>query len=129
VIFDYENVDLAKVKIIAQGSQAVRIGLTTWWRNEKFQDEQLIKPSDKVVYLGDSWGEFHNEATIRELERLMNVDSGKPIVLNYSKGGHTSTYARVWFDEYVIAKNPDKVIIEYFTNDFNSINGTDVGKF
>lgn len=136
IIFDYENVQLAKIKITAQGvagdfstAQVIYIGLTTWWKNEKFQSNQLINPDDKVVYIGDSWGEYHNKATTRELSRIMQADGGSPIVLDYSKGGHTSTYARTWFDEYVIKNNPDKVVIEYFTNDFNSINGTNVGTF
>ena len=136
VIFDYDGVSLGKIKIVGNGPynavgdrQAIRIGLTTWWINEKFQDEQLIIPDDKVVFMGDSWGDFHNRAATRELERLMIEDGGNPTILNYSKGGHTSTYARVWFDEYVLKNKPSKVVIEYFTNDFNSIGGIDVGTF
>lgn len=133
VIFDYDGASVGKIKIVGNGPynatgsrQAIYIGLTTWWINEKFQDKQLIDPDDKIVFIGDSWGEYHNKATTRELERLMIADGGTPTVLDYSKGGHTSTYARVWFDEYVIKNKPNKVIIEYFTNDFNSIgNNTD----
>ena len=136
VIFEYDGVSVGKIKIVGNGPyngagsmQTIRIGLTTWWINEKFQDNQLINPNDKVVFMGDSWGDFHNRATTRELERLMISDGGTPTILNYSKGGHTSTYARVWFDEYVIKNKPNKVVIEYFTNDFNSIGGIDVGTF
>ena len=136
IIFDYDGVSVGKIKIVGNGPyntvgdrQAIRIGLTTWWINERFQDEQLINPDDKVVFMGDSWGEFHNRATTRELERLMIADGGTPTILNYSKGGHTSTYARVWFDEYVVKNKPHKVIIEYFTNDFNSFGSIDVGTF
>lgn len=128
VVFEYDGVSVGKIKIVGNGPynatgsrQAIHIGLTTWWINEKFQDKQLIDQDDKVVFMGDSWGEYHNKATTRELERLMIADGGTPTILNYSKGGHTSTYARVWFDEYVIKNKPHKVIIEYFTNDFNSI--------
>lgn len=136
VIFDFDGVSVGKIKIVGNGpyngagsTQGIQIGLTTWWINEKFQDKQLIGPEDKVVFMGDSWGEFHNRATTRELERLMIADGGTPTILNYSKGGHTSTYARLWFDEYVIKNKPSKVVIEYFTNDFNSIGGIDVGTF
>ena len=136
VIFDYDGVSVGKIKIVGNGPynavgsiQAIYIGLTTWWINEKFQDERLIDPDDKVVFMGDSWGEFHNKATTRELERLMIADGGTPTILNYSKGGHTSTYARVWFDEYVLKNKPSKVVIEYFTNDFNSFGSIDVGTF
>lgn len=131
--FDYEGIGIAKIKITAQGefspSQAVYIGQTTWWVNEKFQDENIIDPDDKLIFIGDSWGEYHNKAVTRELERLMIKDGGNPTVLDFSKGGHTSTYARAWFDEYVIKNKPDRVVIEYFTNDFNSMNSVDVGTF
>lgn len=129
IIFNYENVNVAKVRIKATGTQGVYIGLTTWWKNEQFQKDKLIDPNDKVVYIGDSWGEFHNKATTRELKRLMTADGGNPTVLDYSKGGHTTDYAKAWFQQYVIDNKPNKVIIEYFTNDFNSIGGTNVGTF
>jgi hypothetical protein len=136
--FDYEGVQLGKIKftlqgasgLFASGNQAVYIGLTTWWKNEKFQEGSLIKANDKVVYIGDSWGTYHNKATTRELTRLMQSYGGNPTILDYSKAGHSSEYARAWFEEYVIANKPDKVVIEYFTNDFNSIrSGTDLGVF
>lgn len=136
VVFGYDGVSVGKIKIVGNGPynatgsrQAIHIGLTTWWINDKFQDKQLIDQDDKVVFMGDSWGEYHNKATTRELERLMIADGGTPTILNYSKGGHTSTYARVWFDEYVIKNKPHKVIIEYFTNDFNSISNSTEYKF
>lgn len=125
-IFPFENVKKIKIRItpISGTPFSLRVGRTTVFINERYQDDRLINPSDKVVYIGDSWGEFHNKATTRELERLMKSDGGSPIIWNYSRGGHTSTYAREGFKKYVIDNKPDKVIIEYFTNDFNSIKGT-----
>ena len=126
VIFPFEYADKGKIKIYSTASvpTRVRIGRTTWFKNEKYSKDKLISPSDKIVYMGDSWGEFHNKATTRELEKLMSSEGGQQEILNFSKGGHTSKYAKDWFIEYVINNNPDKVIIEYFTNDFNSIRGT-----
>lgn len=126
IVFPFEYADKGKIKIYSTASAPtrVRIGRTTWFKNEKYSKEKLINPSDKIVYMGDSWGEFHNKATTRELQRLMVSEDGQPEILNFSKGGHTSKYAKDWFIEYVINNNPDKVIIEYFTNDFNSIRGT-----
>jgi hypothetical protein len=136
IIYPYERAEKGKLKVTAQGlngdfstQQSVFFGLTTWWKNQKFQEEKLLSLNDKIVYIGDSWGEFHNKATTRELLRLMTTEGGTPTILNYSKGGHTSTYARTWFEQYVIDNAPDKVIIEYFTNDFNSIGGVNVGTF
>ena len=125
VIFPFEYADKGKIKIYSTASvpTRVRIGRTTWFKNEKYSKDKLISPSDKIVYMGDSWGEFHNKATTRELEKLMSSEGGQPEVLNFSKGGHTSKYAKDWFIECVINNRPDKVIIEYFTNDFNSIRG------
>lgn len=132
IVFPYEYSKVGKLKIKAAGPtfpQNIYVGNTTWFTSEKFSLNRLIQPSDKVVYMGDSWGEFHNKATTRELARLMQADGGTPTVLNYSKGGHSSDYAREWFEEYVLANKPDVVIIEYFTNDFNSIGGINLGTF
>jgi hypothetical protein len=134
VIFEYEGVQKGKIRIIANGpfnsdTQDIYIGLTTWWINGKFQYDKLINPSDKVIYIGDSWGVNQNQATTRELTRLMQADGGTPTVLNYSRGGHSSDYAKEGFIQYVVNNKPDKVIIEYFTNDFNSIGGTNLGTF
>lgn len=126
IVFSFEYAKKGKIRIsVIEGyPYSIRIGRTTWFANEKYSKEKLISPSDKVVYMGDSWGEFHNKAVTRELDRLMKADGGSPIIFNYSKGGHSSDYAKAWFEEYVIKNKPDKVIIEYFTNDFNSIRGT-----
>ncbi len=131
IVFPFEYADKGKIKIYSTASAPtrVRIGRTTWFKNEKYSKEKLINPSDKIVYMGDSWGEFHNKATTRELEKLMISEGGQPEILNFSKGGHTSKYAKDWFIERVINNRPDKVIIEYFTNDFNSIRGTVLPSF
>lgn len=130
-VFPFENAKKGKIRVTSVSGTPLplRVGRTTWFLNEKYQPLRLINPSDKVVYIGDSWGEFHNQATTRELERLMRADGGSPIIWNYSKGGHTSKYAKEGFQKYVIDNKPDKVIIEYFTNDFNSINGTVLSSF
>ncbi|MGE2624092.1 hypothetical protein ACQH8C_23345, partial [Escherichia coli] len=132
VTLDYEIGDDIKVKIYdvnASGTSvnSLRIGNTSLFINE-IKKDKLIDKNETIVYIGDSWGEYHNKATTRELKRLMIAEGGNPTVLDFSKGGHTSTYALAWFEEYVIKNKPDTVIIEYFTNDFNSIGGTNVGK-
>ena len=131
LVFDYQNAKKGMLKISGVGPfpQRVAIGMTTWFKNKKFTDERLILPDDKVVCIGDSWFVNQAQESAKELENRMAIDGGSPTVLNFSKGGHTSTYARAWFDEYVIKNKPDKVIIEYFTNDFNSMGSTDVGTF
>lgn len=132
IVFPFEYAKTGRIKVKAAGPtfpQDVYIGNTSWFLSEKFSPERLIQPDDKIVYIGDSWGEFHNKATTRELTRLMQVDGGTPVILNYSKGGHSSDYAREWFEEYVLANKPDVVIIEYFTNDFNSVGGINIGTF
>jgi hypothetical protein len=127
--FEYANTGKIRISALGGFPQNIRIGRTTWFVNEKYSKSKLIQPSSKLAYIGDSWGVFHNKATTRELLRLMTADGGSPTVQDYSKSGATSTYAKAWFDTYIIANKPDVVIIEYFTNDFNSINGADVGTF
>ena len=130
-VFPFEYAKTGKIKIIGAGPypQSLQIGRVSWYVNDKFSKERLIEPNMKVAYIGDSWGEYHNKATTRELSRLMTADGGTPTVMDFSKSGHTSTYGLVWFDRHIVANKPDVVIIEFFTNDFNSISGIDVGNF
>ena len=131
VIFPFEYANKGKIKIIPLGGfpQFIRVGNTTWFLNQKYSPSTLLKPNMKVVYIGDSWGTFHNQATTRELDRLMRADGGTPTILNFSRAGHSSDYAKEGFMKYVVDNKPDVVIIEYFTNDFNSIDGADLGTF
>jgi hypothetical protein len=133
VVLEFSKGDVLLVKVYdatASGSNVntLRIGNTTVFLNSVFKT-QMINPNDKVAYIGDSWGTYHNSATTRELQRLMNVAGGTGSVANYSRAGHTSVYALNWFNEYIIKTKPDKVIIEYYCNDFASINGTNIGTF
>ena len=125
VYYDFANAQTGKIKIYFPTSTAfhtIYIGKTTWWLNEKKEVPKLIPPHSKVVYLGDSWGVYHDKAITRELERLLTTDTGTGIeVLNDSKGVMTSKWGKAWFNEYVLKHKPTHVIIEFFTNDFNSI--------
>lgn len=124
VYYDFANAQTGKIKIYFPTStnyHTIYIGKTTWWLNEK-EVPKLIPPHSKVAYLGDSWGVYHDKATTRELERLLTSDTGTSVsVLNDSKGGMTSKWGKAWFSEYVLKHKPTHVIIEFFTNDFNSI--------
>lgn len=117
--FDYANSNVAKIRLYPDTNATfplnIRITSATWWINDKY-DKTLLDKYNNIAYIGDSWGEYYNRATSRELSRL----TGKTVV-DYSKGGHTCKYAQAWFDEYIIKNKHDCVIIEYFTNDFNSI--------
>jgi len=104
------------------------IGNTTYFLNQ-FHPDRMIDPNDKIVYIGDSWGTYHNQATTRELKRLMMLESNKGEVLNFSRAGHTTNYALDGFQKYVIDNKPKTVIIEYFCNDFATINGANLGTF
>lgn len=133
VTLDVDTADNIKVKVYDVAASGTNInqlfiGNTTYFLNG-FVPERVIDKDAKVVYIGDSWGTYHNQATTRELQRLIQTDGGKGQVLNYSRAGHTSNYALEGFEEYVIKNKPDVVIIEYFCNDFATINGTNLGTF
>ncbi|PAK50012.1 SGNH/GDSL hydrolase family protein [Priestia megaterium] len=134
ITLDFDYSESVKVRIYDVNSSgtainSLRISNTTIWLNRANLPDKLIDKNDKVVYIGDSWGVYHNKATTRELERLMTADGGTPIVLNYSRAGHSTNYALDGFEEYVLNNKPDKVIIEYYCNDFASIKGADLGTF
>ena len=122
LIFDYKDAKIGKIKFkINEFTErfTLRVGTTTWFENREKYNRNMLTSFKKLAYIGDSWGEFQNKATSRELSKLLGYE-----VANYSKAGHTCKYALHWFDEYIIKNKHDGVIIEYFTNDFNSINGT-----
>ena len=123
VVFDFSFGDKAKVRILSNTADptTVRVGNCYWWRTEKIPNNIFNKSNDKAVYLGDSWGTYHDQANPKEIERLWKKVNPNATIINRSQGGMTTKYARVWFDEYVISEKPDIVIIEYFTNDINTI--------
>ena len=122
--FRFENADSAKLMVYLQNTTSwsgLAIGRTTWYETDE-ESNTVIPPHSRLVYLGDSWGEYHNRAVSRELSRLLTRDSGTTIeVLNDSVGGMTSKWGIAWFEEYVIKNRPTHVIIEFFTNDLNSV--------
>jgi hypothetical protein len=125
--FAFQNAITAKIKIFIENASVehrLRIGDTTWWLNELYLDTETIKQGSKVVYIGDSWGTFHNKAITRELATLINEP-----VINVSMAGHTSKWANEWFDNLVVSESPDYAIIEFFVNDRNSANGVNVGTY
>lgn len=122
--FRFDNAEKAKLSIYAPNTteySSYRIGRTTWYETDE-ESTSIIPPHSRVVYLGDSWGEYQNRAISRELSKLLTKDSGTTVeVLNDSVGGMTSKWGIAWFEEYVIKNKPTHVIIEFFTNDLNSV--------
>ncbi|AYW44454.1 BppU family phage baseplate upper protein [Tetragenococcus koreensis] len=122
--FRFDNAEKAKLSIYAPNTteySSYRIGRTTWYETDE-ESTAIIPPHSRVVYLGDSWGEFQNRAISREMSRLLTKDSGTTVeVFNDSVGGMTSKWGIAWFEEYVIKNKPTHVIIEFFTNDLNSV--------
>jgi hypothetical protein len=126
--FPYQDAVNAMVKAYIPNCAIIteiRIGNTTWWVNElPIAEGPLIPQNSDVVFIGDSWGEYHSQAITRELSRLVGKE-----VINKAKSGHTSKWAKEWFEHHVIYSNPIYVIIEYFVNDYNSANGTVLGTY
>lgn len=125
-IFEYANYSKGKILIKAPSGTTVRIGRTVWWNNTG-ESETLIPSSvNKIAYLGDSWGTYHNAANPNEILRLHKLVNPNAELVNKSQGGMTTKYAVAWID-WVLEQNPDVVIIEYFTNDSNCISGASAG--
>jgi len=133
IVLKLENAENVKVKIYDPLSNLsnvnqLYIGNTSYFLNE-FYPENILNENSKIIYMGDSWGTYHNQATTREIKRLIDLKQGKGEVLNFSRAGHTSNYALDGFKKYVVDNKPDSVIIEYFCNDFATINGANLGTF
>ena len=122
--FSFDNAENARLSIYTPNTirfSSILIGRTTWYETDE-EAQRILPPHSRAVYLGDSWGEYHNRAVSRELSRLLTRDSGTTVdVFNDSVGGMTSKWGMAWFEEYVIKNRPTHVIIEFFTNDLNSI--------
>jgi hypothetical protein len=99
----------------------VRIGNCYWWSIERVPEKVFNGANKKAVYLGDSWGTYHLQANPKEIERLWKLENPNATIINYSQGGMTTKYARAWFKKCVLDEKPDILILEYFTNDINSI--------
>lgn len=123
LVFDFDFGNKAKIRITSLTADAttVRVGNCFWWLGEKIPQNIFNKASSKAVYIGDSWGMYHNQTNPKEIERKWKEVNPNATVVNRSESGMTSKYARKWFQQYVLDEKPDIVIIEYFTNDINTI--------
>lgn len=126
LIFEYSNYSKAKLVIKMSSGTTVRIGRTVWWSGVGKSNRLFSEYARKIAYLGDSWGTYSNAANPNEILRLHKVVNPSAELLNFSKGGMTTKYAVKWID-HILAQKPDVVIIEYFTNDSNCINGASAG--
>ena len=122
LVFDFNFGRQAKVRIVSNSATAttVRVGNCYFWATEKVTDN-VFEGKSKAVYLGDSWGTYHNAANPTEIQRMWQLANPNAQVVNRSAGGMTTKYGRAWFEEYVLNEQPDIVVIEYFTNDINTI--------
>lgn len=125
-IFEYANYSKGKILIKAGVGTTIRIGRTVWWDTVGKSETLITASASKIAYMGDSWGTYHNAANPNEILRLHKLVNPSATLLNQSQGGMTTQYAVAWID-YVLAQKPDVVIIEYFTNDSNCINGASTG--
>ena len=125
-IFEYANYSKGKILIKAPAGTTVRIGRTVWWSSIGKSKRLIPESAKKIAYLGDSWGAYHNAAAPNEILRLHKLVNPHATLVNKSQGGMTTKYGVAWID-WVLAQNPDVVIIEFFTNDNNCITGASSG--
>lgn len=82
-----------------------------------------ITTGKKGIILGDSWSVFNSNAFATELNRLVQLESPNASFTTVGKGGMTSEWGKYWIDSLVINRTvkPDYCIVEFFTNDNNSL--------
>ncbi len=125
--FDFENAETGKVVIYYNkmriNNEVIYISDSTWWINEYEHGNKLIPNYNIVSQLFDSWGEFHEGESGKEMSRLINQSNGLTIpYYNTSKGSQTSAWGRSWWYEHVFSKRPNIMITDFGINDCNSTN-------
>lgn len=96
-----------------------RLGTTTWWELPSDIPTNLFFDGAKVVFLGDSWGEFYSGWLPAELGTRIVARGGT--MTNSALSGQTSAWGLANFASKVLAYDPDICVIEFFTNDQNSL--------
>lgn len=124
--FDFENAKTGKVVIyynkMRKNNEKIIISDSTWWINEYNHEDKLIPNYNIVSQLFDSWGEFHEGESGKEMSRIINEANGLTIpYYNTSKGSQTSAWGRSWWYEHVFSKRPNIMITDFGINDCNSI--------
>ena len=128
--FDFENAQKGKVVVYYNkmriNNERIIISDSTWWINEYNHPDKLIPNYNIVSQLFDSWGEFHEGESGKEMSRIINEANGLTIpYYNTSKGSQTSAWGRSWWYEHVYSKRPNIMITDFGINDCNST-GTDL---
>ena len=142
IIIPFSNAITGVLKVTTEttADAAIRIGDVIWWQKRNVTGK-IFSPTDKVVFLGDSWTQFPATLLPGEVKPLRpdgTVSDGMCFwperfkelfvaaggvagnVLDVGKGGMTSAWGLYWFDTIVKAYNPTHVVIEFFTNDNSS---------
>lgn len=134
-----ESDDKVKLKVylthLRSEKDTLYIGPTTFWVNEIDRDN-LIDKHEVVAQLFDSWGVFgaadnyiedkdgnkwYQGQSGKELHRLINEDNGFILpYYNYSEGGMTTRWGKVWWYHNVWAFHPDIMITDFGINDYHT---------
>lgn len=134
-----KNDDKVKIKIyftkMRNSKDTLYIGATTFWVNE-INRTNMIDKHEVVAQLFDSWGVFgaaddyiededrnkwYQGQSGKELHRLINEDNGFILpYYNYSEGGMTTRWGKVWWYHNVWTFHPDVMITDFGINDYHT---------
>lgn len=125
----FSKADTAVVKIVTLDDTPTSIAINrTGFYITPVDDTLLFKPTDKVVFLGDSWTQYAtpsfnvwNQDLTERFKVLFTAAGGNAAnIINSGRSGMTSAWARYWFQQQVLDHNPTIAVLEYFVNDSNS---------
>ena len=131
--------DKVKLKVyltqLRKQKDTLYIGPTTFWVNE-IERNNLIDKHEVVAQLFDSWGIFSADNNYiedkdgnkwyqgqsgKELHRLINENNGLILpYYNYSEGGMTTRWGKVWWYHNVWTFHPDIMITDFGINDYHT---------
>lgn len=96
-----------------------------FWETQRNHKDSLFPKGAVVGQMFDSWGEYFDGTSGKELSRLINVKTGVTVpYTNHSLGGQTSAWGKAWFYENVQKYNPVIGIVDFGINDANSAETT-----
>src|ERR1044072_6104284 len=124
----FKNVTSGTLRIVTADTNPTSISVCrTIWYQSDIDPAVNMYDGGKIVFLGNSWTQFPfigavpMQAITERFKHLISVYGGDPSqVVNVGRGGMTSAWARYWFKQLVLDKNPKYVYIEFFVNDANS---------
>ena len=130
-----------KLKVVTATASTSKLHISSilFIKEEVFESDLIFKPTDKILFLMDSWGVFPENALstvprydgsfpggdcylpLRFKEKFVAVGGNPDNIILAVRGGQTSVWAAYWLEHLIQTVKPTRIIFNFSINDYGSV--------